>query len=470
MNGTDTIENIWRECRRYLSEKLVENTFALYIEPLVPVKMDGAKVVLGIQNETAAAWIEQSFKDLILEALKKVTGRDCKLVVESDMKYSVCLDHENSASVPAATLETSSKKRLEIHCGKEQQDDFSSAFNHRDTFETFVVGACNRYAHGACLAVSERPGEAYNPLFLYGGTGLGKTHLLQAIGQEVKRRNHRAKVEYLSGEEFCNQFVDALRSNTLPAFRNRYRKVDVLLLDDLQFFSGKKSIQEEFFNTFNTLFNNRKQIVLTADRQVRQIKDLEERMVSRFEWGLTADVQPPDYETRLAILRKKQEFQTLKFSDKILELIAMRIHSNVRKLEAALFNLVSRCSLSEEIPLTPELLTVEKADELLGDMFMDEEARVISVSQIQKSVAEFYGLKMPDLMGKARPANIAFPRQIAMYLARQLTTLSFPAIAEQFKRNHSTILHAVGAVGKKMEESQEFKREIQLLERQLKSQ
>jgi chromosomal replication initiator protein len=342
------------------------------------------------------------------------------------------------------------------------QNTPSHGMNPRNTFDSFVVGSNNQFAHAAALAVAQSPAKTYNPLFMYGGVGLGKTHLMQAVGQHISARSKGSKVLYISSERFTNEFIDAIQNNTLVKFRRRYRQADVLLIDDIQFFAGKDRSQEEFFHTFNTLFDGHKQIVLSSDRPPSEIANLEARLVSRFEWGLTAELQPPDIETRTAILRKKAQLLHIKLDNEIIEFLAQRIRTNVRRLEGALMRVASFVSLSGRE------LTSEVIEHLLKDILQEEAKRSITIDQIQRRVAEHFDVRLADMTSKRRPANIAFPRQIAMYLSRELTKASLSEIGEAFGgRDHGTVLHAHRLVKGKIKEEEKIRQVVSLLDSQL---
>jgi chromosomal replication initiator protein len=335
-------------------------------------------------------------------------------------------------------------------------------FNPKNTFDTFVVGNNNNFAYAAAKAVAETPGKAYNPLFLYGGVGLGKTHLLQAIGQHVAGNKKHARVAYVSSEKFTNEYIEAIQNNKLVAFRKKYRQSEVLLIDDIQFLAGKERIQEEFFHTFNALHEAHKQIVLTCDRPASEIQGLEQRLVSRFEWGQTADVQAPDVETRLAILHKKAQFMGVMLPDDVINFLANRIRTNIRRLEGALIRVASYASL------TGKKLTIEAVEGLLREILHEEGRMTISIEAIQKKVAEHYDIRLADMTSKRRPENIAFPRQIAMYLSRTLTESSLNTIGEAFGgRDHGTVLHACRLVKDRMEVDSNVRQIVHYLEKQL---
>jgi chromosomal replication initiator protein len=339
----------------------------------------------------------------------------------------------------------------------------AGGLNPRNTFESFVVGPNNEIAHAASLAVAQSPSRTYNPLFIYGGVGLGKTHLMQAIGQYVWGKKRTTKVMYLSSELFINEFIDAIQHSTLVKFRKRYRQADLLLIDDIQFLGGKERSQEEFFHTFNTLFDGHKQIVLSSDRPASEIANLEHRLVSRFEWGLTAELQPPAVETRMAILRKKARILQIKLSDEVFEFLANRIRTNVRRLEGALMRVASFASLSGKE------LTQEVVEHLLKDILQEEARNSVTIEQIQRRVAEHFDVRIADMTSKRRPANIAFPRQVAMYLARELTKASLNEIGEAFGgRDHGTVLHACKLVKKRMKEQDSIRQTISFIDSSLK--
>jgi chromosomal replication initiator protein len=335
-------------------------------------------------------------------------------------------------------------------------------FNPKNTFETFVVGENNNHAHAAAMAVAQSPGKSYNPLFLYGGVGLGKTHLLHAIGQHIAAGKKTARVTFLSSEKFTNEYIDAIQNNQLVRFRRKYRQADVLLIDDVQFLAGKERIQEEFFHTFNALHEARKQIVLTCDRPAAEIQNLEHRLVSRFEWGLVTEMQPPDVETRMAILRKKEKAMGVELPEEIINFLAARIRTNVRRLEGALIRVASFASL------TGKKVTLQTVEGLLREVLHEEGRFTVNIDIIQKKVAEHFDLRISDMVSKRRPENIAFPRQIAMFLARQMTESSLNTIGEAFGgRDHGTVLHACRLVKDRMEVDAQVRQVVHYLEKQL---
>jgi chromosomal replication initiator protein len=374
-----------------------------------------------------------------------------------DVKFATALD--GAGKNDEEELAEISSTEFARDSGRDgKQSSSAPGLNPRNNFESFVVGPNNEIAHAASLAVAKTPARTYNPLFIYGGVGLGKTHLMQAIGQYVMNKKG-AKVMYLSSELFINEFIDAIQHNNLVKFRKRYRQADLLLIDDIQFLGGKERSQEEFFHTFNTLFDGHKQIVLSSDRPPSEIANLEHRLVSRFEWGLTAELQPPDVETRMAILRKKAHTLQIKLRDEIFDFLANRIRTNVRRLEGALMRVASFASLSGKE------LTNEVVEHLLKDILQEEARHSVTIEQIQRRVAEHFDVRLADMTSKRRPANIAFPRQIAMYLARELTKASLNEIGDAFGgRDHGTVLHACKLVKRRMQEQDNIRQTISFID------
>jgi len=345
-----------------------------------------------------------------------------------------------------------------------QEEPLPNMMNPKYTFETFVIGPGNRFAHAASLAVAEAPAKAYNPLFLYGGVGLGKTHLMHAIGHYVLEHNPDARVLYISSEKFTNEFINAIRDNRGESFRNKYRNIDVLLIDDIQFLAGKEGTQEEFFHTFNALHEERKQIIISSDRPPKEIPTLEERLRSRFEWGLTTDIQPPDLETRIAILRKKAKAENLDIPSEAMVYIANQIDTNIRELEGALIRVVAYSSLINED------ISVHLAAEALKDIIPSSRPKVISIQDIQQKVGEYYGLRIEDFKARKRTKAVAFPRQVAMYLSRELTDFSLPKIGEAFGgRDHTTVIHAHEKITEALKQDQELHKIIQTITEKIKN-
>jgi chromosomal replication initiator protein len=417
--------------------------------------VDGHQITIVAPNEFCGVWLKDNYLGLIQDAVAVAAG--CKLQV----KFKSAIP-EPAVSAPARATAITPKARAVDSSGEKLHTNGDLHFNPKNTFDTFVVGPNNNFAYAAAKAVAESPGKAYNPLFLYGGVGLGKTHLLQAIGQHVAASKKGARVAYVSSEKFTNEYIEAIQNNKLVAFRKKYRQSEVLLIDDIQFLAGKERIQEEFFHTFNALHESHKQIVLTCDRPASEIQGLEQRLVSRFEWGQTADVQAPDVETRLAILKKKAQLMNVTLPDEIINFLATRIRTNIRRLEGALIRVASFASL------TGKKLTVEVVEGLLREILHEEGRQTISIEVIQKKVAEHFDIRLADMTSKRRPENIAFPRQIAMYLSRQMTESSLNTIGEAFGgRDHGTVLHAYRLVKDRMDVDPNVRHVVGYLEKQL---
>lgn len=455
----NNVNAVWSTASEGLRELLNEDTYDRWFAGIVPLEINGTTFKLGISSDLFCDWLRNSYLDVIENAVSEAAGSPLRVTFEPG--------HEPVEPPPVKPVQPEKPQKAPIPVPRLNDPDRytrseSVCFNRRFTFENFIIGENNRFAHAASQAVATTPGEAYNPLFIHGGTGLGKTHLLQAVAQFVFSNNPHAKIEYLSSEDFANRYIDALRDKALPKFRRHYRSIDLLLIDDVHFFTGKEQFQEEFFHTFNALYNGHKQIVMTSDKPPHEIGGLEKRLVSRFEWGLTTEIGMPDLETRIAILRKRQEENSIKVDDEILHFIASKVRSNIRRLEGALIRLVSYSSI------TKQPIDMGVTEFLLRPIMEEESVGQISIEKIQRTVAEYYDLRIADMTSKKRPASIAFPRQIAMYLCRRYTDLSSPAIAESFNRNHATVLHAVGAVEKKMKLNSNTRNAIGALERKLR--
>ena len=454
-----TPEEIWSRAREILRGLLNRDIFDLWFAPLRAGGMTGDSIILEVANDFCELWLKDNYGGLIQDAVTHAAGRPLKVIFRVNPQSSATPVTRGRvpASAPAEEEEVSDRG-LPAKDSKEIQH-----FNPKNTFENYVVGKNNEFAHAAALAVAQAPGKSYNPLFVYGGVGLGKTHLLHAIGQYVVQHKKNAKVSYVSSEKFTNEYIDAIQNNQLMRFRKKYRQTDVLLIDDIQFLSGKERIQEEFFHTFNALHDHHKQIVLTSDRPASEIQNLEHRLVSRFEWGMTTDLQVPDVETRVAILRKKEKSMGVELPPEVLNFLASRIRANIRRLEGALVRVASFASL------TGKKVSVEIVEGLLRDVLSEEGRYTISIAVIQKRVAEHYDLRLSDMTSKRRPEHIAFPRQIAMYLCRQLTDSSLSTIGEAFGgRDHGTVLHACRQVKDRMEVDASVRQAVNYLEDQLK--
>ncbi len=443
-----TVDKIWTKTTKQIRTLLNTETYNLWFSSVQPVSLNQSSITLEVPNEFSEVWLKDNYMDLLQDALAQASGR------KLNIKFKVA-DGNGEATLP-----TKSSRSKKTAPKKVSEGDL--IFNPRNTFDTFVVGNNNSFAHAAAMAVAQQPGKAYNPLFLYGGTGLGKTHLLHAVGQHVAANKKGAKVSYVSSEKFTNDYIAAIQDNQLVKFRKKYRQTEVLLIDDIQFLAGKERIQEEFFHTFNALHEAHKQIVLTCDRPASEIQNLEHRLVSRFEWGLVTDLQPPDVETRLAILRNKVKSMGVEIPEDVLAFLANRIRTNIRRLEGALIRVASYAHL------TGKDLTNDVVENLLREILQEEGRHTITIEVIQKKVAEKFDLRMADMTSKRRPENIAFPRQIAMFLSRQLTEHSLSAIGEAFGgRDHGTVLHACRLVKDRMEIDANVRQTVHYLEKQL---
>ena len=447
-------EKIWNLAQEQLRSKLSKDTFSMWFAPLRACALDGNHVMLEAPNEFSEVWLKDNYTSLLQDAFAIAAGRQLQV------KFKIAPGGASVTTSAAASIPVKMKSVEPAHERVSASGEIH--FNPKNTFDTFVVGNNNNFAYAAALAVAQAPGKSYNPLFLYGGVGLGKTHLLHAIGQHVSNARKSARVAYVSSEKFTNEYIDGIQNNQLAKFRKKYRQTDVLLIDDIQFLAGKERIQEEFFHTFNALHEGHKQIVLTCDRPASEIQGLEHRLVSRFEWGLVTDLQPPDVEMRLAILQKKAQLMGVTLPEDILNFLANRIRTNVRRLEGALIRVASYASL------TGRKLNIEVVEGLLREILHEEGRFSISIEVIQKKVAEHFDIRLADMTSKRRPENIAFPRQIAMYLSRQMTESSLNTIGEAYGgRDHGTVLHACRLVKDRMEVDANVRQVVHYLEKQL---
>ena len=438
------LDNIWNEVLNLMKVELTEVSFNTWLKTIEPVSISSGKVILAAPNEFTKGILVGRYLNLIKNAIKHVTEEDfdIQFIIPGE-EYSLNLGQ----SIVQESVENNQRAQL----------------NPKYTFGTFVIGNSNRFAHAASLAVAEAPAQAYNPLFIYGGVGLGKTHLMHAIGHFILNQNPSAKVVYVSSEKFTNELINSIREYRNEEFRNKYRNVDVLLIDDIQFIAGKEGTQEEFFHTFNALHEANKQIIISSDRPPKEIPTLEDRLRSRFEWGLIADIQPPDLETRIAILRKKAKVENIKVNDDVMLYIASKIESNIRELEGALIRVVAYSSL------TNSEVTVELAEEALKDILSANKVVEITVDSIKEIVSKYFKIKIEDFNSKKRTRAIAYPRQIAMYLTRELTDLSLPKIGDEFGgRDHTTVIHAYDKVSGDLKDNPELKRKIDDIIKQLK--
>jgi len=450
-------DKTWSAAQENLRTLLNPEIYQLWFAPLRAVAMDASSFTLEVADDFCEVWLKDNYFGLLRDVIATATGKqlDVRFRVAKHSPTTAAAPNKGKTPEPAAPT---APVRSPGHPAAEAEP----SFNPRNTFDTFVVGN-NQFAHSAALAVAQAPGKSYNPLFLYGGVGLGKTHLLHAVGHHVNAHKRGARIAYVTTEKFTNEFIAALQDNSLARFRKKYRQTDLLLIDDVQFLAGKERIQEEFFHTFNALHEGHKQIVLTCDRPANEIQGLELRLVSRFEWGLVTDLQPPDVETRIAILRKRAAALGSTLPDDIADFLANRIRTNIRRLEGALIRIVSYAAL------TGKPMSIETAENLLRDVLHEESRFTLTIEVIQKRVAEHFDLRLADMTSKRRPENIAFPRQIAMFLARQMTESSLNTIGEAFGgRDHGTVLHACRLVKDRMEVDSGVRQTVMLLEKKLR--
>lgn len=437
---------IWRKALELIEKQVSTPSFETWLKSTKPIKFSDHTMVIEVPNDFAKDWLESRYYDLIKDSLQEVTNREVGL--------SFVLPGLGDFSVPENLANAVSSINRNIG-----EDIISTYLNPKYTFDTFVVGNSNRFAHAASLAVAESPAKSYNPLFIYGGVGLGKTHLMQAIGHYILTSAPATKVVYVSSEKFTNELINSIRDDKTVEFRNKYRNMDILLVDDIQFLAGKERTQEEFFHTFNALYEANKQIIISSDRPPKEIPTLEDRLRSRFEWGLITDIQPPDLETRIAILRKKAKLENLQVSNDVISYIANQIHSNIRELEGALIRVMAYSSL------THNQITNELACEALKDILPAPKPKLITIGLIQQIVSVYFSLKLEDFKSKRRTRSVAFPRQIAMYLSRELTDNSLPKIGEEFGgRDHTTVMHAHEKISTNLKEDTT----LQLTVKQLK--
>jgi chromosomal replication initiator protein len=441
------LDALWSQISSALRAEVGEGVYDRWFSTLRLASVDSREVVLVIPNSIYQVWIESNYAPQVQASLMTVFGHRRKLVFRVENGVVASSAPENSTEV----VSEESSELAEVVGPK--------GLNPHYVFDTFVVGTNSEFAHAAALAVAKSPARTYNPLFIHGGVGLGKTHLLQAIGHHLASSRRGAKVAYVRSETFTNEFINAIQTNSLVKFRKRYRQADILLIDDIQFLAGKERSQEEFFHTFNSLFEGRKQIVLSSDQPPSEISQLEQRLVSRFEWGLTAELQPPDMETRLAILRKKAAGLDVKLPSHVLDYLAQRIRSNVRRLEGALLRVASFSSLSGR-PLTDESI-----EHVLRDILQEEARRSVTIDQVQRKVAEHYDVRLADMTSKRRTAHIAFARQVGMFISRRQTKNSLQDIGEAFGgRDHGTVIHACKTVQGRMDKDESLRQIIGFLE------
>jgi chromosomal replication initiator protein len=435
------LKDLWEKTLNIMKGELTEVSFNTWIKSAVPLSLSNDILRLGVPNNFTKEILETRYKDLLINALKIVSSKKYNIDFTIASEESIDLEEQKAKkdTKPVVTV----------------SDEMSATLNPKYTFDSFVIGNSNRFAHAASLAVAESPAKAYNPLFIYGGVGLGKTHLMHAIGHYILQNNSKSKVVYVSSEKFTNELINSIKDDKNVEFRNKYRNVDVLLIDDIQFIAGKERTQEEFFHTFNALHEANKQIILSSDRPPKEIPTLEDRLRSRFEWGLIADIQPPDFETRIAILKKKAEVDNLNVSNDVMVYIATKIKSNIRELEGALIRIVAYSSL------TNKEISVDLAAEALKDIISNKQGKHVTIELIQDVVSSYYNLRIEDFKSQRRTRNVAYPRQIAMYLCRKLTDTSLPKIGEEFGgRDHTTVIHAHDKITESLKEDEALQEAI----------
>ncbi|MGL5648003.1 MAG: chromosomal replication initiator protein DnaA [Clostridium sp.] len=446
------LNQLWEKTLNIIKGEMSEVSFNTWIKSCEPLSINNNTIKISVPNTFTQDILEKRYKDLIINSIKACCSKlyNIEFLVASEI--GTIEEKEN----------TSSKKKREKSEENLNPNDEMNNLNPKYTFDSFVIGNSNRFAHAASLAVAEAPAKAYNPLFIYGGVGLGKTHLMHAIGHYILQNNSKAKVVYVSSEKFTNELINAIRDDKNEEFRNKYRNIDVLLIDDIQFIAGKERTQEEFFHTFNALHEANKQIILSSDRPPKEIPTLEDRLRSRFEWGLIADIQVPDFETRMAILKKKADVDNLIVANEVMVYIATKIKSNIRELEGALTRIIAYSSL------TNRAITVDLATEALKDIISKKQGKHVTIEIIQDIVASYFNLRIEDLKSQRRTRNVSHPRQIAMYLSRKLTDMSLPKIGEEFGgRDHTTVIHAYEKISDNLTKDESLQHTIEELNKKI---
>ncbi|MEN8662980.1 MAG: chromosomal replication initiator protein DnaA [Lentimonas sp.] len=461
-NSTSTL-SLWENVNQELKNLFPADLYEMWFHDLICKEESDNKIVLTASSEFNAIWIENNYLDIIMQQARSFAG------ITVQVKISVAEAEKSDYSEPEVEFEANN--RMAATDTRQTRSDRSvvdatpvrrTFLNPRNTFENLVVGSGNQLAHAASIAVANAPGRAYNPLFVFGETGLGKTHLMHAVAHQMLVNNPQAKIAYVSTEKFTNEFIHAIRENKLTKFRKYYRNLDALLVDDIHFLSGKESTQEEFFHTFNDLFESGRQIFLASDRPANEIERLENRLISRFQWGLVTDIQAPDFETRVAILRKKAAAMNISLDPDIMNFLAERVSRNVRRMEGALTRIAGYDALIDR------KLDLEAVERLLADLLHEEASSKVTVDQIQKKVSDYYQIRFSELIGRRRTSNIVFPRQVAMYISRTLTSDPLKAIGDAFGgRDHGTVIHACKQVENMMEQDGSVKRGVDYLIKQL---
>ena len=453
---TSTPETFWSSLRDNLLEVIPADTFRVWFDNIRVGRLDEDGCELITANEFSAIWIRDNYLDIIRREADRLVARPFTVELLGDIGNDPSSGGDRMSSIPTPNAPSNTRMTGPALQGR------SLGINPKNTFSNFIVGAGSELAHAACVAVSNAPAHAYNPLFLYGETGLGKTHLMHAVAHQALNRNPSCRITYVSCEKFTNEFIRAIQENTLTKFRSRYRSVDYLLIDDIQFLAGKERIQEEFFHTFNDIYDSQRQIFLTSDRPAGEIDKIESRLLSRFQWGLVADIQAPDWETRVAILSRKADAMGISIEPEIIEFLAKSIARNVRRMEGALTRVAGY------VGLTRRKADLETVQRLLRDILREENLSRITIETIQKKVVDYYHLRMADMLSRRRPANIAFPRQVAMYLSRTLTEHSLQEIGNAFGgRDHGTVIHACKTVENMMDQDNSIKYAVEYLNEEL---
>ncbi len=428
-----------------------------WFSPLKVVTQNSKEIILKANSSFDKDWINNHYMDFIVDSIREIYHNDIEVKI-------ICESEQTESANAAESFKSNNKPTDDIDLPK--NTFFTRSLNPNYSFENFIVGPSNQFAHAASLAVARKPGQSYNPLFIYGGVGLGKTHLLNAVGNFISEASsNHSRVCSISAEQFTNEVINSIKSNKMEEFRNKYRYgCDVLLIDDIQFIAGKESTQEEFFHTFNTLYESKKQIILTSDKSPRDMSYLEERLRSRFQWGLITDIQPPETETRIAILKKKAESEKVFLPDEVANFLAQNIISNVRELEGTLTNIIGYAKLLNS------QISIDLAKEVLKNILKNDDRKVLSIESIQKEVSNYFGIKTNDLKSNKKQKNVAFPRQISMYLVRRYTGASFPEIGEKFGgKDHSTVIHAVNKIERLLKDDLSVKNTINSLSRTIES-
>ncbi|MGL4848441.1 MAG: chromosomal replication initiator protein DnaA [Clostridium sp.] len=446
------LNQLWEKTLNIIKGEMSEVSFNTWIKSCEPLSIDNNTIRISVPNTFTQDILEKRYRDLIINSIKACCSKlyNIEFLVASEI-----------GTVEEKETPTAKKKREKSEENLNPNDEMNN-LNPKYTFDSFVIGNSNRFAHAASLAVAEAPAKAYNPLFIYGGVGLGKTHLMHAIGHYILQNNSKAKVVYVSSEKFTNELINAIRDDKNEEFRNKYRNIDVLLIDDIQFIAGKERTQEEFFHTFNALHEANKQIILSSDRPPKEIPTLEDRLRSRFEWGLIADIQVPDFETRMAILKKKADVDNLIVANEVMVYIATKIKSNIRELEGALTRIIAYSSL------TNRAITVDLASEALKDIISKKQGKHVTIEIIQDIVASYFNLRIEDLKSQRRTRNVSYPRQIAMYLSRKLTDMSLPKIGEEFGgRDHTTVIHAYEKISDNLTKDESLQHTVEELNKKI---